>query len=137
MTEVPHAVRRKMHAVVTDEAGFQIAQARIRQARIAKFYQDNQPRAIEGIGGLKMAVDPFWVGYFNMMHRRNVFTDPDFSKWLAKEDEIFRVKSGGTRTQSGWSPKANHRDTETRTGDKIEPGWEPAGNRFTKKYADG
>jgi hypothetical protein len=103
LSELPMNVRQSMHKVLTDECAAQMVQAKIRQRRIAKFYADNRPRAIEGIGGMSMAVDPFWVGYFNMQHGRQVFQDPDFMKFIAREDDSFRVRSGGTKIQVGFS----------------------------------
>lgn len=104
LTELPLAVRARMHEVLTSEHAAQIVQAKMRQQRIAQFYHQNQPRSIEGVGGQDMAVDPFWIGYFNMMHGRQIWEDPDFKKWLLKEEEMFRVQSGGTKLQVGWAP---------------------------------
>jgi hypothetical protein len=102
LSELPTDVLTKMHKALTDEFAAQLVQAKIRQQRIAKFYADHKPNAIEGVGGLNMAVDPFWIGYFNMLHGRQVWMDPDFPTWVNKQEDWFKVKSGGTRLQVGY-----------------------------------
>jgi hypothetical protein len=106
LTELDNPTRQSIHRLVADEGSFQIMQARLRQEGIAKFYRDNQPRSIEGVGEQTMAIDPFWIGYFNAMHRRQVWADPDFRKWLTKEDDVFRVKSRSGKLQVGWVPSS-------------------------------
>jgi hypothetical protein len=57
---------------------------------------------------MEMAVDPWMISYLNMKHGRQVMKDPEFRKWLLKEDESFRVRSGGTKVQVGWAPLSKH-----------------------------
>jgi hypothetical protein len=103
LSELPNEVKAALHRVCTDDAAAQIVQARIRQRKIAKFYADNRPKAIDGFGPQTMAVDPFFIGYFNMQHKRKVCADPEFMKFIAKQDDSFRVRSGGTKVQSGYT----------------------------------
>lgn len=116
LTDLPMDVRQSLKAVLTNEHAAEIVQARIRQQQIAKFYHQNKPRAIEGLGAHEMAVDPFWIGYWNMKMGRQVWADPDFRKWLCREDEAFKVRSGGTG--------------------KIQVGYMPTSASFHKAYAD-
>jgi hypothetical protein len=105
LTELPMEVRQKLRDVVTNECSMQIMQAKLRQAKVQKFYHDNRPRSIDGVGGLNMAVDPFWISYFNMMHGRQIWMDKDFAKWLGKQDDLFKpIRHTGTRLQFGYSP---------------------------------
>lgn len=102
LTELPAAVRKRMHEILTDENAREMVQARIRQEKIARFYHDNRPRAMDGIGEKVMAVDTYWVSYFRMQYGADIWEDPDFEKWLRREDEATRVRSGGTKVMSGW-----------------------------------
>lgn len=116
MTELPASVRAHMHKVLTEEHSVEIMQAKLRQRRMAQFYHNHEARSIDGIGGQTMAIDPYWVGYFNMKYGRDSMGDPEFKQWLLKEEEMFRVKSKGT---------------------KIQVGYAPARATFTKKYGAG
>lgn len=101
LTELDNATRVRMHELLTSEHAAQIVLAKQRQQQIAKFYHDNRPRAIEGMGGLEMAMDPFWIGYFNMKYGRQAM-DKDFKQWLKKKEDWFTVKHTGTKLQVGY-----------------------------------
>jgi 1,6-anhydro-N-acetylmuramate kinase len=103
LSELPVAVRAQLHKVCTDATAAQLVQARIRQERLAKFHADNRAASIEGIGAQTVAMDPYFVGYYNMLHGRKVMHDPDFVKFLLKKEEIFRVRSRGTKIQCGYT----------------------------------
>jgi hypothetical protein len=104
LSDLPSDVLNSLHKVLTDEFAVELMQAKIRQKRIAQFYHNNSPRMLEGMGAQAMSVDPFWIGYFNMLHGRQVWADPDFSKWIQKQTEMFTVKSQSGKVQVGYSP---------------------------------
>jgi len=105
LTEVPARVRQKMHQVLTDRNAFELMQAKIRQEKIAQFYHQNRPRALEGIGGLTTAIDPYWVNYFRMKYGDDIWNDPAFKPWLVKQFEAIRVRHTGTRLQVGYGTR--------------------------------
>ncbi len=101
LTDLPASLRKKIHEVCTNEFLVQAQLAKIRQQKIAKFHADNEGRAIDGIGGQEMAIDPFWVGYFQRQHHTNYFEDHDFRDWLKRRFDWLRVKTGGTKIMVG------------------------------------
>jgi hypothetical protein len=54
------------------------------------------------MGGQELAIDPFFVRYL-AMQGIDFYGDPEVGKWLQKRHEEFRVKSGGTRLQVGYT----------------------------------
>jgi hypothetical protein len=104
MSELPLEILFKMHKVLTEENAFSLVQAKIRQQNMAKFYHDHPARNVEGMGEKTMAVDPYWIAYWNMKMGRQIWQDPDFKKWLLKNDEMFRVKSTSSKIQVGYAP---------------------------------
>lgn len=102
LTGLSTAMRERVHKVCTDENAFAMMQAKLRQARAAKFVRDFQPRSVEGMGGMGMVVDPYWLTYFKATYGTDPVQDPEFRAWLKRqgEDQFF-CRSGGTRIQVG------------------------------------
>ena len=103
LSALPAGVRKRMHEILSDQNAMEIVKAKIRQRQIAQFHHQNRPRAMDGIGPKVMAVDPYFVSYWRMKQGADCWDDPDFVKWLAREEEAVRVRAGGTKTQVGYS----------------------------------
>lgn len=103
LTELPIEIRKKVAEICTNEFTVQAQMAKIRQQKIAKFHADHQGRAIEGMGGQEMAIDPWLVSYFQQQHHTSFWSDMDFREWLKKRFDFVRVKTGGTKIQVGFS----------------------------------
>ena len=104
LTVFPPEVMKAMHDIFTREAEVEQVQARIRQEKIAKFYHDNRPAAKDGFGGMELAIDPYWVSYFQWKYGQAEAWGSDFREWLKKREPMFRVRHTGTRPQvlCGW-----------------------------------
>lgn len=100
LSNVPPAVRQRMHEILTNENAMALVQAKIRQQQAAKFVRDQRPRSIDGIGGVSMTVDPYFENYFRMKYGTSPVEDPHFRAWLKRqgEDQFF-VTSSGTKIQ--------------------------------------
>ncbi len=115
LTALPNVVRQRMHQLLTEENGMAALQAKIRQQQIAKFYHDNPPRARDGVGGMQMSMDPYWLNYWRWkLGTERVGQDPEVRKWILKKHECFRVKHRGTKDQfaSAEMPKRGERREE-------------------------
>lgn len=97
LTELPAAVRQRMHQLLTEENAMQALQAKIRQQRIAQFYHNHTPRSMDGMGGQVMAMDPYWVNYFRWVLGQKWTQDLEARKWVLKKNPCFRVRHGGTK----------------------------------------
>jgi hypothetical protein len=98
----PEAVRKRMHEIWTAENQDEMLKAQIRQQQIAKFYQDHPPHWRDGVGEMEMAVDPYWRGYFAMLHDTGeVWQEKDFRKWLLKNMPEVGVKAVSGKIQVG------------------------------------
>lgn len=101
-----------------DKDAAQYDLARIEQAKVAKLYNEaaGPGTTKNGFGPLNMVVTPYFRGYLRRLYGDSCFEDPDFVRWLNKEEEWFRVRETGTKIQVGFT-----RDTD-------------GGKRFTKRY---
>ena len=129
LSQLPRSSRQRIHEVQQNARAVSMAQARLRQAEIAKHYRNHRPRAIEGIGGETLALDPFWWAYYLQEHNIAPGEDRELAQWLLKRRaEWCKVRHSGTRLQVGhastpaWEPKITH---VTRNGVK-----------WRKTYAD-
>ena len=113
LTALPRSTREAIRRQLSDEERAKIALARIRQARIAKLYDDavGPGTTKDGIGPVSMVVDPVLVSYFRRAFGERCFMDPEFVKWIKKEDPSFRVRETGTKVQVGYR---GHTECRTR-----------------------
>lgn len=56
------------------------------------------------IGRTSMIISPGQYQAAQRVYGELCFADPDFGKFLLKQNEEMRVKDVGTRVQSGWTP---------------------------------
>jgi hypothetical protein len=126
LTELPKAIREKIHRVCTDENAAKLVQAKLRQEQIAKFYRDHPPRAIEGVGGLTMSYDSYWINYFRWLTGET--SDDEIKKWMSKQWDAFKVRHTGTKLQVGYGSTPERRKKESGAGAA------PRNKKFSKKY---
>lgn len=77
------------------------SEASRRQREIAK--QNQGRRSVEGLGRATMEVDSKVYQEWTRREGKEIWKDPDFRKYMARNNPELRVKSGGTgKTQVGY-----------------------------------
>jgi hypothetical protein len=77
--------------------------AGIQQKKIAKQTSINEFKSVDGIGRLRMRVDPTLYHYWGHKVGYGCWKDAQFLREIERDNPEVRVKSGGTRLQVGWS----------------------------------
>jgi hypothetical protein len=101
LNDLPGDLRR---AVIKEfESGIQKdwVQAGIQQQRIAKDSQTDL-RSVDGIGRLRMRMDPTLYHAWGTKYGYDCWKDSQFLKEIERDNPEVRVKCGGTRLQVGW-----------------------------------
>jgi hypothetical protein len=101
LDDLPGDLRR---AVIKEfEKGIQKdwVQAGIQQKRIAKDSQTDL-RSVDGIGRLRMRIDPTLYHAWGTKYGYDCWKDSQFLKEIERDNPEVRVKCGGTRLQVGW-----------------------------------
>src|SRR5213595_1452960 len=98
LTAFPEAVRKRMAEIWKREDQMAYQMAKVRQEKIARFYQDNAPRWRDGFGPMFGAIDPYWMSYFEMNHGEEAGTK-EFLDFLAKKEPMFGVKAVSPKLQ--------------------------------------
>lgn len=104
LTSLPLSTREAIRRQLGDADAAKLALARARQAKICKLYNDLVAPGTtkNGIGPVGMVMDPYLVSYFRRSFGEQCLADPDFVKWIHKEDPSFRVRETGTKVQVGY-----------------------------------
>jgi hypothetical protein len=76
--------------------------AGIQQQKIAKQTSINNFKAVDGIGRLRMRVDPTLYHYWGHKLGYGCWKDSQFLMEIERDNPEVRVKSGGTRLQVGF-----------------------------------
>lgn len=101
LNDLPGDLRR---AVIKEfESGIQKewVQAGIQQKRIAKDSQTDL-RSVDGIGRLRMRIDPTLYHAWGTKYGYDCWKDSQFLREIERDNPEVRVKCGGTRLQVGW-----------------------------------
>ena len=77
--------------------------AGIQQKKIAKQTSINEFKSVNGIGRLRMRVDPTLYHYWGHKVGYGCWKDAQFLREIERDNPEVRVKSGGTRLQVGFS----------------------------------
>lgn len=77
--------------------------AGIQQKKIAKQTSINEFKSVDGIGRLRMRVDPTLYHYWGHKVGYGCWKDAQFLREIERDNPEVRVKSGGTRLQVGSS----------------------------------
>lgn len=102
LDDLPGELRR---AIIKElECGIQKdwVQAGIRQRRIAKDSQADL-RSVDGIGRLRMRIDPTLYHAWGQRLGYDCWRDSQFLKEVERDNPEVRVRCGATRLQVGWS----------------------------------
>lgn len=110
---LPSDVKKAVIEEFRSGASRELVDATIEQKRIAKDNHSHDFRSIEGIGRLRMRIDPTLYHKWGQKYGYDCWKDNQFLKEVERDNPEVRVKCGGTRLQVGYAP------TNT---------------RFTKKY---
>lgn len=78
--------------------------AEVQQKRIQGSNRQNEFRSIEGIGQLRMRVDPTLYHHWGQKIGYDCWKDNQFLKEVERDNPEVRVKCGGTRLQFGYAP---------------------------------
>ena len=105
LTELPLALRRSIDEKCRDAKRKALAAAKIRQATAMKFLRDHPPRAVEGLGGQTLFMDPVLWSLLRHGTRAAPGEDQETQDWLARRDpDFYRVRHTATKLQVGhWS----------------------------------
>ena len=76
--------------------------AGIQQKKIAKQTSINDFKSVDGIGRLRMRVDPTLYHYWGHKLGYGCWKDSQFLREVERDNPEVRVKSGGTRLQVGF-----------------------------------
>ena len=101
LNDLPGELRR---AVIKEfESGIQKdwVQAGIQQKRIAKD-SERETRAIDGIGRLRMRIDPTLYHAWGTKYGYDCWKDSQFLKEVERDNPEVRVRCGATRLQVGF-----------------------------------
>ena len=119
---VLEGIPEHLHKAVLDELkkGYQkeLVQAEIHQKRIAK-QSEQVHRSIDGVGQLRMRVDPTLYHHWGQKIGYECWRDKQFLREVERDNPEVRVKSGGTRLQFGFQGTNSERSSK----------------KFTKVYA--
>lgn len=101
-----------------------------RQKATAKFYRENAPQAIDGLGEQTLALDQFWWRHYMRQNRIAPGEDVELRDWLKKRRaEWCVVKSAPTKLQVGYgSTKTADMPLRPQTRGQI---------KFSKSYGEG
>lgn len=109
--EVRQQVIRKLQH--SDRARYDVGVAN--QLRLKKFHdQVVQPGAFNEVGPMQMVIGSDQYQRALQTYGQLCFMDPDFVPFLLRKHEDMRVKSVGTRIQSGWTAASG--DGKTMSG---------------------
>jgi hypothetical protein len=101
MADITQEVRDKLAQAHIDSYERRHAEAIQRQREIAKHNQDR--RSVNGMGRPVMEVDNKVYQEWTKREGKEIWKDPDFRKYMARNNPELRVKSGGTgKTQVGY-----------------------------------
>lgn len=102
LSALPPSARKSCDEVFRSQTMAEIVLAKKRQAEIADHYRQNPPRAIEGLGGMNMAFDPFLWSAIRRVCNVAPGEDAEAQAWMAKRYPIFRVRHQATKVQVGY-----------------------------------
>lgn len=102
LSALPLAARKTCDEVFRSQTMAEIVLAKQRQREIAEHFHKNPPRAVDGLGGMNMAFDPFlWSAIRRVCHVAPG-EDAEAQAWMAKRYPIFRVRHQATKVQVGY-----------------------------------
>jgi hypothetical protein len=122
LSNVPHAIRKRMAEILTQDFDLKAMHAIKRQRAIAAQYAGKRMRANPVLGEHQMALHKFLDLYWRKKRGNDVWEDEDFKKWFIKRHDEVRVNCGGEKTGVGY-------------GTGQVPVIRPRHRKFVKHYA--
>jgi hypothetical protein len=103
LDDLPGAMRAQVIEELCNGINKDWVNAGIQQRKIA--YQTNEidRKSIDGIGRMRMRIDPTLYHYWGTKLGYDCWKDNQFLNEVERDNPEVRVKSGGTRLQVGWS----------------------------------
>jgi hypothetical protein len=103
MDDLPGNLRQQVVQELRDGYRKEWVNAGIQQKKIAKQTSINEFKSVDGIGRLRMRVDPTLYHYWGHKVGYGCWKDAQFLREIERDNPEVRVKSGGTRLQVGFS----------------------------------
>lgn len=130
LSRLPLSTRQRIDETLKNERRAVHARAVARQKAAIKYYRDNRPRAINGLGEQTLAIDEVFWRHYMKQNRLAPGEDEDLKKWLKKRRADWCVvKSLPTKMQVGYGSTLT-KDTPLRPAT-------PGKLKFSKSYGDG
>lgn len=108
LSQLDPAVRERVLKHLQHEDAAAYALARVEQAKISKFYQENVRAGTtkNGIGPLNFVIHPYLRNQLSAEYGPSIWQDVAFVEWLKKHHDCFRVPEVGTKIQVGYTGAA-------------------------------
>ena len=103
MDDLPGNIRQQVIQELKEGHRKEWVNAGVEQKKIARQTHINEFKAVEGIGRLRMRVDPTLYHYWGHKVGYGCWKDAQFLREIERDNPEVRVKSGGTRLQVGFS----------------------------------
>jgi len=103
MDDLPGNIRQQVIQELKEGHRKEWGNAGIEQKKIARQTHINEFKAVEGIGRLRMRIDPTLYHYWGHKVGYGCWKDAQFLREIERDNPEVRVKSGGTRLQVGFS----------------------------------
>ena len=112
LEEVEPALKKAIIEELKNAYRMEMVQSGINHRKIAKFNYNNEARSIDGVGELKMRVDPTHFHYYGAKYGYDCWRDEGFIKDVGKVHPELKVKCGGTKMQFGYSSGGTKRSSQ-------------------------
>jgi hypothetical protein len=103
MDDLPGNIRQQVIQELKEGHRKEWVNAGIEQKKIARQTHINEFKSVEGIGRLRMRIDPTLYHYWGHKVGYGCWKDAQFLREIERDNPEVRVKSGGTRLQVGFS----------------------------------
>jgi len=102
LDDLPGALRSQVIEELCNGINKDWVQAGIQQRKIAAQSNEIDRKSIDGIGRLRMRVDPTLYHYWGSQYGYDCWKDSQFLREVERDNPEVRVKCGGTRLQVGY-----------------------------------
>lgn len=103
LDDLPGQLRNQVIEELCNGINKDWVQAGIQQRRIAKQSNEIDRKSIDGIGRLRMRIDPTLYHFWGAKLGYDCWRDAQFLREVERDNPEVRVKCGGTRLQVGFS----------------------------------
>lgn len=103
LSGIPGDLQRAMIEEFKTGALKEMVESKVNHQKIAKFNHDNSLRSIDGIGRLRMSIDPWHFHNYGQRYGYDCWKDKGFLKDVEKVHPELKAKCGGTKIQVGYN----------------------------------